>query len=195
LQIACFRKPILTSTASNQAIQLTYLKNGMYTTLLAIVIVASIGDMPFSQLRLHTLSADAKISAIIHVATIAATVLTMTSMIGDKRLLGEGFHHIENNVLSIRLGVRASANIPLHYIKSAALINEKHALLLNTDIFAMIVTPFDKPNVVLCLEEDMGNDATIWFKELESLRSTVKTVRLYVDMPEKLIHLLQSTKP
>ena len=196
MQIACFRKPRMTSPLdkSNQAVKFTYLKNGMYTSLLAIAIVASLADIPFSQFLLRMNDMSAMTMAIIHAISITATLLTVTSLVGDKRLLGDGVHQVENQVLQLRLGVRARANVPLYHIESAVILNEKHAPMFNTDVSSMNVTPFDKPNLVLRLKEEIRNDANAWFEELGSMRSNIRTLRLYVDAPEKLIQVINKFK-
>ncbi|MFZ6799431.1 hypothetical protein ACO0KZ_06475 [Undibacterium sp. Di24W] len=196
IQIACFRKPLMTSPLdkSNHAVKFTYLKNGMYTSLLAIAIVACLADIPFSQFLLRMNDMSAMTMAIIHAISITATLLTITSLVGDKRLLGDGVHQIENRVLQLRLGVRARANVPLSHIDSAIILNEKYAPMFNTDVSSMNVTPFDKPNLILNLKEEISNDANAWFEELGSIRSNVRTLRLYIDAPEKLIQVINSLK-
>jgi hypothetical protein len=166
----------------------------MYTSLLAIAIVASLAGIPFSQFLLRMNDMSAMTMAIIHAISITATLLTVTSLVGDKRLLGDGVHQVENQVLQLRLGVRARANVPLYHIESAAILNEKHVPMFNTDVSSMNVTPFDKPNLVLRLKEEIRNDANAWFEELGSMRSNIRTLRLYVDAPEKLIQVINKFK-
>lgn len=190
LQKASIKKPNINSTSAAYHESVSYLKNGMYTSLLPIFIVATLGDIPFSLLLVHTFGIDGKTNLIIHVITISATLFTISSLIGDKRLLGGGVHQIKDGMLLLRLGVRVKANIPLTQIHSAELIDQKKLPLLYTDLNTLRVTPFDKVNLTLHLESRESDQQNMWFEEWGSRRIKIKMVHLYVDTPEKLIAAL-----
>jgi hypothetical protein len=188
MQKACLRKP--TAHLPHQGgniLTLSYLKNGIYTSLLPIIIIACVADIPLTQFILHLFKIDPTVLIVVHVATILLGVLTISSLIGDKRLLGEAQHYIQDDILHLCLGCRASADIPLCSILNAKLINHKDVVVFNTDLNLMEVTPFDKANVVLSLSSNADNNSGSRFEELGSARENIKTLKIYLDTPQKLI--------
>lgn len=193
LQKASIKKPSFNDTTANSYGSVSYLNNGMYTSLLPIFIVAALGDIPFSLLLVHLFGINGSASIIIHIITITATLLTISSLMGDKRLLGDGVHQIKDSVLLLRLGARVKANIPLTHILNAELIDQRKLPLLDTDLDSLHVTPFDKVNLTLHLNSTDSDQQNMWFEEWGSRRTGIRTVHLYVDVPEKLIAALSNT--
>jgi hypothetical protein len=188
IQKASLRKPAADSPhQSGNILALTYLKNGIYSSLLPIIIIACMAEIPLTQFILHLLAIDPTVLIVIHVLTIAMSVFTISSLLGDKRLLGEAQHYIQDDILHLRLGCRANADIPLCSILNAEIIDRKDVILFNTEVNLMEVTPFDKANVVLSLSTDAGNTSGARFEELGSARENIKTLKIYLDTPQKLI--------
>lgn len=188
MQIACFKRSQANDVTDlqDQVISLSYLKNGMYSSLLPIIIVACFADIPLTQFALHLRPIDAQIVILIHSISIAATVLTITSLIGDKRLIAQGQHYIDQNILKLRLGARARADIPFDLIQSIEIIDKKDVIIFNTQLYTMEVTPFDRPNLVIHLYSRTACKSGAYFEELGSNRADVQHIKLYLDHPEAL---------
>jgi branched-subunit amino acid transport protein AzlD len=189
MQIACFKCPKANHVTDlqDQAISLSYLKNGMYTSLLPILIVACFADIPLTQFALHLHPIDSQIVVLIHSISITATILTITSLIGDKRLIAQGHHYIDQNILKLRLGARAQADIPMDLIRSIEIIDKKDVVIFNTQLNTMEVTPFDKANLVIHLYTRTDCQTRARFEELGSNRANVEHIKLYLDHPEALL--------
>lgn len=189
IQIACLKRPkqIDSSNLQAQTVSLTYLKNGMYSSLLPILIVACFADIPLTQFALHLRPIDSHLVILIHSLSIAATVLTITSLIGDKRLIANGYHYVEQDMLKLRLGARAQADIPLDLIQSIDIIDKKDVLIFNTQLNTIEVTPFDKANLVIHLKPTSGLESNTNFVELGSKRTDVQHIKMYIDQPDVLL--------
>nr|WP_315481523.1 hypothetical protein [uncultured Undibacterium sp.] len=193
IQKACWRNSSITleTTKTNE---FTYLKNGMYSSLFAIAVVSCLGEIPFSLLLVNLLKLNPSTSNIIHLVTILAAILTITSLIGDKRLMGKAVHTIENNILVLQLGTRAKAKIPLCAIAQVALFDPRNMPLLGSNIGSIKITPFDRPNIILQLKPTIDQGNQIYFEEFGSIRPDIRTVYLYVDSPAKLLNALAAIK-
>jgi hypothetical protein len=133
IQRACWRNPRVAQETANTN-EFTYLKNGMYSSLLAIAVVSCLAEIPLSLLMVSLFKIDPSTSNIIHLVTILTAILTITSLIGDKRLLGKAVHKIENGYLVLQLGARAHAKIPLCAIDHVALFDPKQLPFLGSNI-------------------------------------------------------------
>lgn len=189
IQRACWRNPRVAQETTNTN-EFTYLKNGMYSSLFAIVVISCLGEIPFSLLMINLFKIDPSISNIIHLVTILTAILTITSLIGDKRLLGKAVHKIENGYLVLQLGARAQAKIPLCAIDHVALLDPIQLPFLGSNIDSIKITPFDKPNLILQLKPVLEQHSKIDFEELGSTRQDIRTVYLYVDSPTSLLNAL-----
>nr|WP_314858820.1 hypothetical protein [uncultured Undibacterium sp.] len=190
IQRDCWRNPNIVQETTSVT-EFTYLKNGMYSSLFAIAVVSCLGEIPFSLLVVNLFKIDPSTINIIHLVTILTAIFTITSLIGDKRLLGKAVHKIEDGFLVLQLGARAQAKIPLCNIYHVAILNPKQLPLLGSNIGSIKITPFDKPNLVLQLEPVLDHHKQIYFEELGSTRQNIRTVYLYVDAPEKLLNALK----
>jgi hypothetical protein len=190
IQRACWRNPNMVQETTSVT-EFTYLKNGMYSSLFAIAVVSCLGEIPFSLLVVNLFKIDPSTMNIIHLVTILTAIFTITSLIGDKRLLGKAVHKIEDGFLVLQLGARAQAKIPLCDIYHVAILDPKQLPLLGSNIGSIKITPFDKPNLVLQLEPVLDQHKQIYFEELGSTRQNIRTVYLYVDAPEKLLNALK----
>lgn len=191
IQKACWRNPGTVQETTNIN-EFTYLKNGMYSSLFAIAVVSCLGEIPLSLLMVSLFKIDPNMSNIIHLVTILTAIFTITSLIGDKRLLGKAVHKIENSFLILQLGARAQAKIPLCDIDQVALIDPKQLPFLGSNIGSIKITPFDKPNLMLHLKPVLEQHNEIHFEELGSTRQDIRTVYLYVDSPDKLLNALKT---
>ena len=190
IQRACWRNPNMVQETISVT-EFTYLKNGMYSSLFAIAVVSCLGEIPFSLLVVNLFKIDPSTMNIIHLVTILTAIFTITSLIGDKRLLGKAVHKIEDGFLVLQLGARAQAKIPLCDIYHVAILDPKQLPLFGSNIGSIKITPFDKPNLVLQLEPVLDQHKQIYFEELGSTRQNIRTVYLYVDAPEKLLNALK----
>ncbi len=150
-----------------------------YPTLVVAMIVASAFELPVVHMLL-----SAKLGpghAGVHVAVVALHVYSIAWLLGDRRLLRESAHRIEGGVLALRLGLRASARVPLAAIASARVLPPPDPFAPKRRERGLVrVTPLDAPNVRLELSEPA------LVRGLFGVRREARAIELYVDEPEPL---------
>jgi hypothetical protein len=114
----------------------------------------------------------------VHLAIVAVNLSGIAWIVGDARALRESRHVVGDDTLWVRLGRRASADIPRAAIVSAV------ASDLGADDGGVRVTPLDEPNVALSFDREIP---------VTTLYGRVRRTRrlsLYVDRPERFVAAL-----
>lgn len=114
----------------------------------------------------------------VHLAIVAVNLSGILWILGDARALRASRHVVGADTLWLRLGRRASADIPREAIVSAV------ATEARTDDGGVRVTPLDEPNVVLSFDREIP--ITTLFGRVRSARR----LALYVDRPESFLAAL-----
>jgi hypothetical protein len=183
LQVAAFSRRRWPAEPANAVATFHFLRRSGYHTLLPIVVLMSAVELPVVSLLLPALlPASAPVSAL-HALLVALSVVTLTMLIGDRRLLGAGAHVGTGEALHLDLGARCSGELPLSALIAAREIGPAEARRLSRDPSVVVVSPWDAPNAVLSLRAGvppglryLGAHAT-WAKELA----------LYVDRPAEMV--------
>ncbi|WP_306395219.1 hypothetical protein [Telluria beijingensis] len=167
-------------------IALGYLERGAYGTATAVVFVSLLLELPVHVLLLNLFIEDAAKLVLLHVVGAAAVLYTLAWMLGDRWHIGAGRHVMTDDALHLRVGVRVDGVLPLAAIARLETVDaplpawRRRHRVARCDM--LLVTPFDQPNCVLVLEEDVRIDILHWQVE----RRLPRYVFLYLDRPELL---------
>jgi hypothetical protein len=123
----------------------------------------------------------------LHGVLFALNAYTLLWLVGDRRLMRQSAHRLEPEALELSLGLRFSARIP--YEKLARVLPlrtdaERRSVQPRGGGKNPRVTPFEEPNVHLCLHEPVR--ATLFF----GLARQVEHLDLFVERPAEFIAAL-----
>jgi len=173
-------------TTLPEGVELTYLERGAYGTARAVVFVALLLELPVHALLLHLFIRDADALLVIHVLGAVAVLYTLAWVLGDRWHIGKGQHVMTRNALHLRVGVRVDGTLPLAAIARVETVDmllpawrHRHGVA-RTD--TLVVTPFDKPNCVLVLHEEVQVDILLH----QATTRLPRYVFLYLDRPALL---------
>ena len=166
---------------------LTFDQQGAYRAVLAFGFLSVLVELPLSAAILPLLIKDAAVVRMIHLAFALGSLYTLVWLLGDRWRVRGGHHVLTSTHLDLQIGARASARIPLDAIEDAQPLRQSVSEWRRAHAFrlaeAVTITPFDKPNLVLCLRPDAGCTITHHGRA----RTGVRYVFLYLDRPERLI--------
>lgn len=168
-------------------VALHYLEKGSYGTAAAIVLVSIFGELPVSHLIASLMVADPAQELKVHLLLGIGSLYSLVWVAGDRWHVSSGHHVLGEDELDLRVGVRAVARIPLGQIVGASRINESRAeWCRRSGIHARdtaVISPIDKPNVVLSLTPGTRIRLSLFGVE----RHAPQYVFLYLDRPELLL--------
>ncbi len=171
---------------------LTYTERGSYSTVLAIAVFSACIELPLDAAIASLFIDNPRVRAIVHVCSLLSAASILMYVAADRWMVrGAKGHVITDDALDLSIGARASGLIPLSAIERMESMKEKpegwckhHGVAKRETV---TVSPFDAPNVVLCLRRDPRVTITAW--QLE--KPAPKYVFLYLDRPELLGAALQ----
>ena len=117
------------------------------------------------------------------------TVYLLAWLVGSRRLLRESGHDISLETLTLELGLRASARVPMNAI-ACSLHPSAIALAMPADVW--VLTPFERPNVLLKLARPVAIEA-LRFGYPATLHKS--HIALYVDEPARFVSALEHALP
>jgi len=152
--------------------------------LIPVVTLAMLVEGTAVHLLLYALGAR---GAWLHGLLLALNSYTVLWLMGDRRLMRQSAHRLESEALELSLGLRFSARIP--YEKLARVLPlrtdaERRSVQPRGGKKNPSVTPFEEPNVHLCLHEPVR--ATLFF----GITRQVEHLDLFVERPEEFIAAL-----
>ncbi|HZH75340.1 MAG TPA: hypothetical protein VEY88_04860, partial [Archangium sp.] len=152
--------------------------------MIPVVTLAMVVEGTAVHLLLYSLGAR---SEWLHGVLLALNVYTVLWLVGDRRLMRQSAHRLESEALELSLGLRFSARIP--YEKLARVLPlrteaERRSVQPRGGKKNPAVTPFEEPNVHLCLHEPVR--ATLFF----GITRQVEHLDLFVERPEEFIAAL-----
>lgn len=165
---------------------LGYLERGAYGTATAVVLVSLLLELPVHVLLLNLFIEDAGRLALLHALGAAGVLYTLAWMLGDRWHIGAGRHVMTADALHLRIGARVDGVLPLAAIARLETVDmpppawRRRYGVARRD--TLLVTPFDKPNCVLVLEDDAQVDILHW----QATKRLPRHVFLYLDRPELL---------
>jgi hypothetical protein len=113
----------------------------------------------------------------LHLALVAVNLSGIAWILGDARALGASHHVVGADTLSLRLGRRASADVPRDAILSAVATS-------GANDGGLRVTPLEEPNVALSFDREIPI-ATLFGRVRRARR-----LSLYVDRPDAFLAAL-----
>ncbi len=120
---------------------------------------------------------------------LCAAAYLLAWLAGSRRLLREAGHDITLATLSLDLGLRASARVPMTAIARAL---HPSAMVLAAPADVWVLAPFERPNVLLKLARPVAIEA-IRFGYPVTLHKT--HIALYVDEPARFVSALEHALP
>jgi hypothetical protein len=170
---------------------LSYLERGSYRTAFAIVLFATLFELPLDALILPLFIHD--LDALrVHALMLAGSLSTLVWVLGDRWLVGKGCHVLTSDGLVLRVGARTTGTIPLEHIAACERMDgpvvdwcRKRGIALHTTLVASPL-PLDKPNTVLILK----SNSPVRLTHMGVERDGLSCVFLYLDRPESLVHAL-----
>jgi len=123
----------------------------------------------------------------LHGALLALNVYTLLWLVGDRRLMRQSAHRLEPEALELALGQRFAARIPYERLARVLPLRtdaERRSVRPRSGKKNPQVTPFEEPNVHLCLHEPV--QASLFF----GITRPVQHLDLFVERPEEFITAL-----
>jgi hypothetical protein len=171
-----------------------YLERSSYSTVVAIVVLSALIELPLNGLILSLFIRDPATRWAVELALAVTSVCALVWALGDSWLVRGARHHVlTTTCLDLKVGARAQAEVALGAIAGCELLFKETRLdwckrngmrLSDT----ALVSPWDKPNVVLLLRPGSGVSLT-W----NGMRRESPTcVFLYLDRPDALVAALTS---
>jgi hypothetical protein len=167
---AVLRRPIAPPSVDGEAFGV--LESGSYRLVAAVLVGLSIVELGALQLLLRGVLGGGHVG--VHLGVVALHVYGVAWIVGDARALGETRHVVGARAVSLRLGLRAAADVPRDAIVFAG---SADALAPAAAKKAVRLTPLDAPNVALSLAHAV--DVTTAFGR----RRRAKHLLLFVDRP------------
>ena len=170
-----------------EGVALHYLEHGSYGTAAAIVLVAIFGELPVSHLIASLMVADPALELKVHLLLAIGSVYSLVWVAGDRWHVSSGYHVVGEDELDMKVGARAAARIPLDKIVGDYRVNESRAEWCRrngSDLRdSAVISPIDKPNVVLALVPGAHIPLSLFGVE----RNAPQYIFLYLDRPELLL--------
>lgn len=171
---------------------LHYLHQGAYSTAVGIALVSLLVELPLHAMILPLFGLDPASHMKLHVLLAAGCVYSLVWVTGDRWHVRNGCHVLADDVLDLRIGTRARARIPLAAVVHCERIDttreqwcRKHGVHARD---AIVISPFDRPNVMLRLAPDSGVSVSLFGHE----RPAPSHIFLYVDRPQLLVQRVAS---
>jgi hypothetical protein len=169
-----------------------YLERSSYSTVVAIVVLSALIELPLNGLILSLFIRDPATRWSVELALAVTSVCALVWVLGDSWLVRGARHHVlTTTCLDLKVGARARARVAREAIAGCELLlketrvqwcKRNGARLSDT----ALVSPFDKPNAVLLLRPGSGVSLT-----LNGMRRESPTcVFLYLDRPDALVAAL-----
>jgi hypothetical protein len=171
-----------------------YLERGSYGTVVAIILVSIFSEAPFAGLISSIVVDDPAKRLWVHLILGALSAYSLVWVLADRWAVRASAHVLADACLLLQVGARTRCPVPLAAIESCQRIDEppakwcaRHGGRVDR---ALLVTPFDRPNVVLTLAD--GADVSAW--HLGERRGGLKHIFLYLDRPEALVAALPACR-
>lgn len=171
-----------------------YLGIGAYRTVFAIAVFGLLVELPLDAAIVAVLPVDPDKRRLLHVLMTVGGIATLAWVVGDRRLVGAGCHALDGGVLRLRVGARATGDIPVSAIAACRRIDEPVARWCTrhgVDVLrTLTVSPFDRPNAVLVLKPD----EPVHLDHLGRERTGIDCVFLYLDRPDALVDAIAAAR-
>jgi len=168
-----------------------YLERGAYRTGIAIVLLATLFELPALAALLPLFVDDIHKLRVLHVVCALGSLSTLVWLLGDRWLIGRGCHVLNDDGLVLQVGARTSGTVPLDAIAGCHRIDLTPEQWCRSKGIArhktLLASPLDKPNAVLILK----SDSAVRLCHLGVARTGLECVFLYVDRPADLVHALR----
>jgi hypothetical protein len=172
----------------------SYLEQGSYSTLTAILLVVCIVELPIDTMIVSLFVHEPGVRNVVDAVSALAGVYSLACVLGDRWMLRGGQHVLTGACFDMRVGERSACVVPLHAIEDCEVLSEtqaqwckRHALDVRAT-FAL--TPVDRPNVVLRLKPGAGVTALQYGDEVGGIAA----VFLYLDRPGTLAAALAAVR-
>ncbi|MES3023892.1 MAG: hypothetical protein V4857_20190 [Pseudomonadota bacterium] len=183
------RRPALPPLPPGQPIG--YLHKSQYTTVLAMVFISCLADLPVSAMIIGVVEQNPVIRFRIHAVMLALTLYSLVWVLADRWLVKASHHVLGQTHLHLRVGSRFTADIPLEAIVDAVRLGEparqwSERLGIAREDY-MKVSPFDAPNVLLTLT----GDPALLVERFKTVQRAPTYLLVFVDDPACLAQLLK----
>lgn len=179
LRWALRRPPVVIPTGTH----IGFLRRSSYPTVLIILALAILTEVPFSFVLLGATNLDPAIITRLHIFIGQVTILSFVFILGDRQYLLNSRHSLARTGLEIRMGARTQGFIPYSAIKGCGVLDQRERSFLTSPRRmqgdTLWITPFDRPN--FCIELVVANTVSLSHFMLD--RTNLKLVYLYVDDP------------
>lgn len=173
-----------------------FYNKSQYPTVFIIAMLSCAVEIPLNAMIMGLLEPDPVRRVLLQKIILTGLVLTVLWMIGDRHWLRSTIHVLNGRTLTLRLGARLDATIPLAAIADAFPIKSGKELAQPMNVWlrkngfdpgaTVIGSPFDLPNVVLVLDPA----APVIIDRFKIRQKGVRQLLLYVDDPAALIQSL-----
>ena len=165
-----------------------YLERGSYDTVICLVLVALIVEMPVDVLIASVMAKTPEQRHMLHLIFGLIAAYSLVWVLADRwHVLGRRHHILTETSLELDIGARGFGSIPLDAIAGCERLDESPQSWCMRNAYALHatrkLTPFDAPNLVLLLKP--GCDVQLCL--LQQKRGGDGPIFLYLDRPELLI--------
>jgi hypothetical protein len=168
------------------------LNGSMYPKLLVAVGFIVILEIPAMHFLFHAIMDEGTARSIVQGVFLFFGIYGLVWLMGDLRLLKESRGiFFEEDMMKIRMGLRANADIPVNKILRAEKSTPPDPLpgqFTAQESGTLQVTVFDKPNVLLSF------DSALSIRMLFGMEKSTKFLRLYLPDPDDFVKSFQEEK-
>lgn len=172
-----------------------YLERGSYRTVVAIALLSMLVEVPLDAVVGALFVPDPGARHVMHALLALASLSGLAWVLGDRWAIGAGRHVLNDDGLHVRIGARTTGVLARDAIVACARLREsadawreRHGIAREA---ALLASPFDRPNVVLLLDERVDASLLRQLHHLGRERAGLRCVFLYLDDPAGLTAALE----
>jgi hypothetical protein len=172
----------------------SYYQKSQHSTLLIILYILLLTDIPISTLMLSLALDDVTIKLHLHTFLGISTLYSFAWLISEKYAVKSTYHIAGGSSLYLQVGERFNAEIAWIACKDVQVVLQNKEIKESTNTWlhkqgfapekTVFCTPFDQPNVALTLNENMP----VKIEKFKIKRSNIKYILIFVDDPCKFAH-------
>lgn len=168
----------------------TYLERGQYQTVFIIILLALFVEVPFSALMINLLNLAESVKQQAHTILLSLTLYSLFLLIADRQQLKQSCHQLFADHLSLRIGQRFAADLPLHLVVQIRLFKEDKRLWCSQQKVSLFdcqqVSPADAANVLIEVQPER-----CLMQSFKLSQPLPRFVFIYVDQPLTFVNAVQ----
>lgn len=160
------------------------------TLIIPMAVIVTLTDIPLDQLIVAAAKFDH--AMLIHLVVLSAAIWGLIWVIGDRLAVKTMNHYVHDGCIRLRVGHRWDCKIPVSAVARcvsfdySSQASRKRLGMSKQDLWR--VTPIDKPNILIELDEKFSNEVHI--VKMGSVAAQRRYLAVYVDRPNSFIRAI-----